>query len=131
MKLDAKELINKVLSNMIIIKTHSGTYDRLSSDGWAGYIDNTTLGISDLTKYHWFIEDHSLWSQQPFIQQVSPTFIIFRTWVINSTTNSTVTLLKNANAGAFKLVGIRKLGGVARKLLKALKPLTLGRGWAV
>lgn len=30
-----------------------------------------------------------------------------------------------------RIYGIRYVGGVVRKLLKALKPLTLGRGWAV
>lgn len=34
-------------------------------------------------------------------------------------------------AQPYKVYGIRYVGGVVRKLLKALKPLTLGRGWAV
>ena len=31
----------------------------------------------------------------------------------------------------YKIYGVKYVGGVVCKLLKALKPLTLGRGWAV
>ena len=39
--------------------------------------------------------------------------------------------INDGNAVPLYIYGIRYVGGVVRKLLKALKPLTLGRGWAV
>lgn len=123
--LDVKNTLAKLLNETVLIKTYFGTWDRFVTDGYGGYIDNTTIGIDDLTKYYWFIAELRNWAQRVFIQEVSSTSIIFRAWQISGTTSASVNLMRNTKPSNFRLVGIRKVGGVLlNSIFKAFSDFT-------
>ena len=130
MKLDLKEWIAKMLSNTLMrddITTEwkAVTVSRTIPANTTGYVDvnitksgYTPLGIIEfsgsgtgrLSWADWYLTSN---------------YTVARLYYFNNTSGSTT--LNSLGV----TVLYKKVGGVVRKLLKALKPLTLERGWAV
>ena len=115
MKASLKKLLSKILKalpDLTIYHTCKVTYDSFSSDGYAGYINASTIGVADLTKYIWIVagDDYS-WETFSKINNVESNRLVVRTWYMSSPSAGNVVLLKNAKPQAFRLIGIRKWGG--------------------
>lgn len=109
-----KELVLNVLDALrecAVFHTAVVTWDSFSGDGYAGYISASTIGISDLTKYHWLISEQPSWQQHNQIQAVTSTALTMRCWQMTSPSDGKAYLMRNTKPAAFKLIGIRKVGG--------------------
>lgn len=109
-----KKSMLSILTNIVRmcnIRITTVTVDELSNDLWAGYIYPSTLGVDDVTKYHWIITNCPTWTQKPQIQAVESTRLIIRTWYMASPNDGKVTLLKNEKPVPFGIMGIPKSGG--------------------
>ena len=135
MKLDLKEWINKIMS--VMQSRPSWTYVG-DVYWWANtwtVPDNGYLEIfiePSGANWNWYISDSSCpdtgWSHRySGNRQATQSHIIpVKKGAVLKTAN--MSGIGTAHCYYYKL---NVVGGVVRKLLKALKPLTLGRGWAV
>lgn len=116
MKLDLKEWINKVMTSCVKSETFTANADGngfiqcpTSLNGRIPIYAETTTGVYGT---HYFFRNPPATTNHFSVR--------FKNWndaVLWASTTVTVT--------------VWYVGGVVRKLIKALKPLTLGRGWAV
>lgn len=112
--LDVKKWIAKVnslLPNLVLVHSVRVTWDSFSTDGFAGYISASTIGVADLSKYYWFIGDQPAWEQHNQIQELYNNQLIMRCWSMAAASGGTVSLLRYTKPSAFRLIGIRKVGG--------------------
>jgi len=111
---DLKAVLDEVLpikpeiNDCAVFHTAVVTWDRFSDDLFAGFIDASTIGVSDLTKYHWFIGEQPSWQQHNQIQSVSANEMLLRCWSMASPTDGKVVLLRNTKPSPFRLIGIKK-----------------------
>lgn len=109
--LNLKEVIVNILrccNDCAVFHTAVVTWDRFSDDLFAGFIDASTIGVSDLTKYHWFIGEQPSWQEHNQIQSVSATTMTLRCWKMASPTDGKVVLMRNTKPTPFRLIGIKK-----------------------
>ena len=120
--LSVKKTLAKILTlmtSLVVVKTV--TADTLSSDGYAAYFNASNLGVNP-SKYEWFVGKQPNWNQKTHVQNSTANAIETRTWILNGTTNSTVSLGRNIYP-TVTLVGILKVGGVLlNSILNALAP---------
>ena len=114
---DLMAVLNEVLpqpngiNDCAVFHTAMVTWDSFSDDLYAGYINASTVGVSDLTKYYWFISEQPFWQQFNQIQTVTETYILGRCWQMANPTAGNVVLMHNAKPTQFRIIGIKKFSG--------------------
>ena len=98
--------VTNALGGFVIYK-NGITSTLTSSDGWAEYIYDTSLGMNNnLDRYIWFVYNEG-WSRRVEVQASAPDRLTLRSWELSSPNGSQVTLLKNTHV-TVNLVGILK-----------------------